>query len=269
MDRSKTDNTSSTPLPSFFNPPINEVVCGMRFQTPEKLRIPHIGLFWGKINTDYPVIQHAPPIASVKGEIPIDQESGLPLQRVWFINKSDDQLIQFQFDRFYFNWRRRKKEYPRYHYVIEQFENILRKMQSFFKELELGDINPIEYELSYINHIVKGEGWETIDDFSNIFSDFVWTQRKGRFLPNPDNINWKVEFLLEEKMGRLSISLKQAIRTEDKVPLLVFELNAHGINELADINTFRNWYDIAHKWIVNGFTDLTTSNAHRIWKRKQ
>jgi hypothetical protein len=89
---------STGTLPSYKNPPVNEVVCGLRFDTPEKLRIPHIGFLWDKFRADYPIIQHAPPIAiaSAKGEILVDQAIGMPLPRVWFINKSDDQLVQFQ-----------------------------------------------------------------------------------------------------------------------------------------------------------------------------
>ncbi len=260
---------SSVELPSYKKPPVNDVICGMRFHTPAKLRIPHIGLLWNKFRMDYPRIQHAPPITSAKGELLIDQESGLPIQRVWFINKSDDQLIQFQFDRFYFNWRRKEGEYPRYPHVIEHFERVLNIVEIFFKEFDLGDITPIEYELSYINHISKGEGWETIDDLSRIFSDFVWEQRVGRFLPNPSGIVWKTEFPLQEKMGRLAVTLNQATRTEDKVPLFVLELKANGLDNSADKKAFRKWFDAAHEWIVRGFTDITTPEIHQIWEREK
>ncbi|GAG78987.1 unnamed protein product, partial [marine sediment metagenome] len=47
-------------LPSYKNPPVNEVVCGLRFDTPDKLRIPHIGFLWDKFRADYPIIQHVP-----------------------------------------------------------------------------------------------------------------------------------------------------------------------------------------------------------------
>lgn len=139
---------SSDVLPSFKNPPVNEVVCGMRFQTPDKLRIPHIGFLWEKFRADYPVIEHATPIASVKGEVVVDMVTGMPLPRVWFINKSDDQLVQFQFDRFYFNWRRRQSDYPRYDHVIKNFESVLNNIAIFFNEFEFGELRPIEYELA-------------------------------------------------------------------------------------------------------------------------
>lgn len=260
---------SSVALPSYRKPPINEVVCGMRFSTPDKLRIPHIGLLWNNFRLNYPSIQHAPQIASVKGEILVDDVTGLPLPRVWFINKSDDQLVQFQFDRFYFNWRYRQNVYPRYPYVIEKFENVRNTIVDFFRESELGKLNPIEYELTYINHMIKGREWTTVDDLSKIFSDFIWKQTPGRFLPNPANVAWQIEYPLLEKKGHLIVSLKPAIRTEDKVPLLVLELTARGFDESVGKDAFRKWFDMAHEWIVRGFTDITTADIHKIWEREK
>ncbi len=255
-------------LPSYKNPPINEVVCGMRFHAPDMLRIPHIGFLWNKFRTDYPIIQHAPPIASVKGEILVDEATGMLLPRVWFINKSDDQLVQFQFDRFYFNWRRRQNDYPRYDYVIKSFERVLNTIVNLFGEFELGEFKPIECELSYINHIPMGQGWNTIDDLPGIFSNFVWKQTKTRFLPNPEKVAWQAEFPVREKKGHLIVNLKQATRTEDKVPLLVLELKARGIGESASKENIREWFDLAHEWIVRGFTDLTTPEIQKIWERE-
>jgi uncharacterized protein (TIGR04255 family) len=257
---------STGALPSYKNPPVNEVVCGLRFDTPANLRIPHIGLLWDKFRTDYPIIQHAPPIASAKGEILVDQAIGMPLPRVWFINKSDDQLVQFQVDRFYFNWRRIQSEYPRYDHVIKNFESVLNTIVNFFSEFELGELKPIEYELSYINHIPNGQGWDTIDDLPRIFLDFVWKQTKGRFLPNPEKASWQTEFPLPKKKGHLIVNLKQVTRTEDKISLLVLELKARGIDESANKEAIREWFDLAHEWIVRGFTDLTTPEIHKIWE---
>ncbi|RJQ46681.1 MAG: TIGR04255 family protein [Nitrospiraceae bacterium] len=256
-------------LPGYKNPPINEVVCGMRFHVPDKFRITHVGLLWDKFRKDYPIIQHAAPVATAKGEIHVDMTTGLLLPRVWFISESDDQLIQFQLDRFYYNWRRRQSEYPRYSHVINNFESILNIIEQYFNEYELGELQPIELELSYINHIPKGQGWDTIDDLSNIFSDFIWKQSSERFLPSPDKITWKAEFLLPEKKGQMVVNLKQATRTEDKVPLFVLELTARSIGGLESKKAIREWFDTAHEWIVCGFTDLTTSEIQKIWEREK
>lgn len=263
MDRPILDSFSTGILPSYKNPPVNEVVCGMRFDTPDKLRIPHIGLLWDKFRQEYPIVQHASPIAAVQGEIPVDNTTGLPLPRVWFINKRDDQLIQFQFDRFYFNWRRRQNHYPRYSHVIKNFENVLNTVVGFFNEFELGELKPIECELSYVNHIPKDQ------DLSKIFLDFIWRQITGRFLPNPVNIAWQTSFLLPENKGRLNVSLIEAIRTDDKTPIFLLELRTRGLSESTSEKAIREWFDVAHEWIVRGFTDLTTPEAHRLWEREE
>lgn len=255
-------------LPSYKNPPVNEVVSGVHFTPDDKLRITHFGLLWEKFRDDYPTIQHAVPIASGKETMLIDQAIGLPLPRVWFINKTDDQVIQFQIDRFYFNWRRKKGEYPRYAHVIKQFENVRNIIESFFSEYGLGKLEPIECELTYINHIPIGQGWKEINDIPNIFSDFVWKENNNRFLPNPQKINWVSEFDLPEQKGHLIVSLKQAIRADDKVPLLVLELKTQGISESLDEASIREWFDLAHKWIVQGFTDLTSPEIQKIWERE-
>jgi uncharacterized protein (TIGR04255 family) len=256
-------------LPSYKNPPIVEVCCGMKFHASDKLRIPHIGSLWEKFRADYPIIQHAVPLASVMGDIPLDETTGVPLPRVWFINKEDDQLIQFQVDRFYFNWRRRENEYPRYKNIIKNFERVRDNLNDFFVEFELGELKPIEYELTYINHIPEGEGWDTIDDIPKIFSDFAWNQTSGeRFLPNPKGITWQTVFPLPEEKGHLAVSLKQGRQVENKVPVLVFELKARGINESESKGTIREWFDLAHEWIVEGFTDLTTPEIQGIWERE-
>ncbi|MFQ6613373.1 MAG: TIGR04255 family protein [Fidelibacterota bacterium] len=266
MNNTKKSALIPSALVNYNNPPVNEVICGMRFEEPENLRIPHIGFLWEKFRADYPFIQHAAPIASGKGEILFDQATGLPLPRVWFINKRDDQLVQFQKDRFYFNWRRRQNDYPRFHHVIRNFEETLTEIILFFEEFHFGKFRPIENELTYINHIPEGEGWETTDDIPKIFSDFVWKQTKSRFLPNPEKIAWQTEFSLPEQKGRLTVNLKQAIRTEDKIPLLVLELRVHGSCLSDKREDILKWFDLAHEWIVKGFTDLTTTEIQKFWK---
>lgn len=255
-------------LPTYKRPPVNEVVCGLQFQPFDKLFIPHVGLLWAKFRRDYPRIQTAQPIATHKGEVVADSATGLPLPRIWFINDRDDQLIQFQFDRFYFNWRRRREEvYPRYSHVIEHFERALKTFQNFLSEFALGELRIIEFELNYINHIPKEQGWNTIKEIDNIFSDFIWKPTPGRFLPNPVNISWQAEFPMPEEKGILTVSLRKGIRTADKTPLLVLELKARGPAKSNSGEEMRRWFDSAHEMIVLGFSDLTNPDVQKsLWE---
>lgn len=256
-------------LPSYKKPPVIEVVSGMRFHAPEAFTIPYIGLLWNKFRSEYPVVQHAQPIVLPPDQIQIDQATGFPLPRVWFINEQGNQLVQFQTDRFYFNWRYRNDVYPRYSHVIKNFERIRNTVESFFHELGLGELMPIECELTYINHIPKGQGWETVNDLSGVFRDFTWTQREGRFLPNPAGISWRANFQLPEKKGLLTANLKHATRKEDNVQIIVFELTARGLDEPKNNDAVRQWFDLAHEWIVRGFTDFTTPEIQsRVWERE-
>ena len=255
-------------LPSYKNPPINEVYCGVQFRTPVNLCITHFGSLYEKFSDEYPITKHAIPLASAEGEIVLDSATGMPLPRVWFINESGDQLIQFQVDRFYFNWRRKEQDYPRYSHIIESFENVQDNIKDLFAESKLGELNPIKYELSYSNHILKGQGWDTIEDIPSIFTDFVWKKTSDRFLSNPKKITWQTEFSLPENNGSLFVSLKQGVRAENKVPMLILTLKTQGASESPSKEAVREWFNLSHEWIVRGFTDLTTPKIQEIWEKE-
>jgi hypothetical protein len=154
--------------------------------------------------------------------------------------------------------------------VIKNFEVVTDNIVDFFNEFELGEFKPVEYELSYINHIPKGEGWNTIDDLPRVFSEFFWKQTTGRFLPNPSSVGWQAEFSLPEGKGHLGADLRMAIRTDDKIPLFVLTLTARAVGELAmNKKAIREWFDVAHEFIVRGFTDLTSPEVQRsVWERE-
>jgi uncharacterized protein (TIGR04255 family) len=255
-------------LPSYKKPPIDEVVSGLRFHPSQGLTIPHIGLIWDLFRKDYPNIQLAPPIFDPQGQFPLEAQTGLPLPRTLFINKSDDQLIQLQVNRFYFNWRRRGTSYPRYPYVIKEFEKLFDFVKTFFERFELGVLKPVEYELTYINQIPKGQGWDTIDDLPRLIPDFNWRPLTRRFLPTPEKVSWATSFHLPESRGDLKVNLKQGTRILDKVPVLLLELKASGPSISTDKKAMLHWFDLAHEWIVRGFTDLTAAEAHKLWERE-
>jgi len=69
-------------------------------------------------------------------------------------------LIQLQNNRFFYNWRKMHADepYPRYGSVVKKFKANLELFQRFLEEEKLGPFSPTECELTYINHILKGEG---------------------------------------------------------------------------------------------------------------
>jgi uncharacterized protein (TIGR04255 family) len=255
-------------LPSYKSPPVTEVVCGIRYDPPQNFTLPHIGLLWNKFRGDYPEVQHAAPLVSVHGELLLDKVTGAPLPRIWFINRQGNQLIQFQPDRIYFNWRQREDTYPRYEYVILKFEEVLETLQAFFEEFQLGEFTPVECELTYINHIPKKAEHELGEELERIFKDFLWNQ-PPRFLPNPVDISWNLKFALPEKRGGLTATIKRAKLIEGNVPIFVLDFTARGIGISKDRAGIRDWFDTAHEWIVWGFADLTTDTIQKEeWERE-
>ena len=254
---------------SFRKPPVEEVVCDVRFEPLADLRLTHFGLLWQRFRDSYPKVEHAPPLITDLGDMHIDPATGGPLPRVWFIAESDDYLIQFQPDHLIFNWRRREQKYPRFSEVFPRFRGCVETFIAFLSEYGLGPIKIRAFELTYINQIPKGEGWETPSDACNVFKDFKWAHASGRFLPNPDTNSWQAAFLMPEDSGMLITRVRQGKRSADGVPLILFDLVARGAGPNKSIEELDSWFELAHTWIVNGFADLTNEQIQSaIWERE-
>ncbi len=255
----------SNSLPNYKNPPVNEVVCGLSFTKIKKFKSHHIGLFWQKIKDEFPNVEHATRLEDKPPEL--DLKEYLP--RVWFVRNEQNRLIQLQDDKFYFNWRRMQEDeaYPRYETIIKDFTKYLLVFEKFLQKENLGSINPERCELSYINHIPKGDGWESPIDVTNIFRDICWNT-EGRFLPEPVSVGGQAVFQLPDNKGRLELILQQAFRKTDRREMFVLQNKATGLGEDKNMEAVKEWFNVAHKWIVCGFTDVTKENIQKdVWQR--
>jgi len=134
---------------------------------------------------------------------------------------------------------------------------------------ELGSIQLEQLELTYINHIYQGSGWEEFGQVAKIFPDFNWTHGQ-RFLPDPEKINWRTSFMLPDQSGRMHVTIQNAFRRNDKKPLFLFELTVRGIGNNKTIESIWPWFDTAREWIVRGFADLTGAELQQeVWGRHQ
>ena len=265
----------SSPLPDFDNPPVNEVVFGIQFNKLSKLKAPHTGILWEKLGREiYPECQEMAPLSHMIERFdeptlpssPITIEGSPPLPRVFFINATQDHLLQIQQDRFHQNWRKLKSDdkYPRHKKLYPKFLESWKLFSLFINELDMGALEPNQYELTYVNHIPRGEGWVNVIDIEKIFPEFQ-CKTKDRFLPEPENVFWQKIFRLPNDTGRLYTSLRLAMSKESKDQIMIFDLTARGFipNEMDE------WFGIAHEWIVRGFADLTGQSVQdSVWKRK-
>jgi uncharacterized protein (TIGR04255 family) len=255
-------------LASYEKPPLVEVVCGLRFEPLQKLRIPHLGVYWSGIEQEFPTCEHAPPLDLIPDLF--DAGAGLPMPRVWLINKAEDRLIQLQKNAFIYNWRKREGAgaYPRFRKLFREFKEHLSTFQSFLNERQIGIVTPTDCELTYINHITKDQGWESAGDFGRFFRDVTWRAEGTRFLSVPQNMGWTASFALPEDKGVLHAKIDQGSRKVDNVPVLVLELRARGLGADRTPKAVNGWFAAAHERIVCAFEDLTDPETQKtVWKK--
>ena len=109
---------------------------GVQFTPATEYSQVRVSEVWSLFRKDFPLTQEAPPLT------PTFETFGLPQggrggpqfnvrsmpehSRYWFISPNEEELLQFQKDRFLHNWRKiggRTNEYPRFETLIAKFES--------------------------------------------------------------------------------------------------------------------------------------------------
>ena len=267
------------PLPDYEKPPVTEVVIGIQFNNLEKFGPVHAGLYWQRIRKKYPKFEARPPLGFVKESFGVKKETmqesrieitQFPVPRTWFLKDDESRLVQLQSTHFFHNWKKVKREdiYPRYDVIKEEYKKLWEGFLVFVNEQNLGEVKPNIWELTYVNHIPQGQGWNSLKDIAKLFP--CWSGATSEnYLPEPENLALSVSYLFPEEKGRLHIKLDQVIRIDDNSEGLRLNLTARGKLDNSDINQILPCFEKGHEWIVRGFTDFTSQEAHNIWGRKE
>lgn len=251
----------------FENPPIDEIVCGISFDSITELRSGHFGILWQKFRPDFPKIEDHIPVDPISRE-ELANLNTLPLPRVWFLHRDENEIIQVQRNRFFYNWRKRRvnDEYPGYKKVVENFERYLSRFQEFLLEENLGDLVPQQYELTYIDLIPKGQGWESPGNLEKIFPNLLSLTKQGIFLSDVRGIGWQIILDLPNGLGEIGISIRNAQRDSNKQEFIHMEFKA--MSNRAYQPTIA-WFEDAHNTIMNLFCNLISNEIQEeFWGRK-
>lgn len=262
-------------LPSYESPPVIEVACGVHFEPMSGFTLPFFGAFWQTIREQYPTTEEKQPLAPVIEKLGPGDDVGthilgfntVPLPRVFLIDDSKNWVMQMQRDRFLHNWRKTDEEsvYPRFPTVSQRFFAAWHRFSEFCTREKVGAIQPLQLELTYINHIPLGQGWGRVCEVGNVVPDVCWRPDHS-FLPDPESIGWNASFLLPEQQGRLHVQLRRGLRQKDRKTVLLCELTARGMNLGESIEP---WFEMAREWIVRGFTDLTSEHVQKVYWRRE
>ncbi len=189
--------------------------------------------------------------------------------RYWYIDETETRLLQVQKDRFIHNWRRVKDEpYPHYDDIRPRFEKEWLEFCSFLKDEGYDKPAVNQCEVTYVNHIEPGTDGTEVGDLGKVIS--CWSgSYSGQFLRQPETVTFNVRYLIPENRGRLHIIGQPVIRKRDAKQVFQLNLTARGKPNSSELQDILEWLDLGHRWIVNGFTDFTTPEMHRAWKRKE
>ena len=254
------------PTPTYENPPINEIVCGIRFDSIQSLQSGHLGILWQQFRADFPKTEDQNLVTSVPEE-DLAPPNKPPLPRVWFIHENENEVIQVQRNCFLHNWRKRRPDdkYPGYEKVVDNFEKYLSCFEAFLAAEDLGRLVPREYELTYIDLIPKGHGWESLGDLAKIFPNLLSRTSENMLLNDVQGISWQTIFDLPNRLGQLGVSIRNAQRVSDNQQIIYIEFKA--ISSGADKPT-RGWFNAAHNTITQLFSNLVSNDIQeKFWGR--
>lgn len=265
--------------PDFERPPVVETVLSVQFERLGGMRAVHFGSLWQKLKPTFekteerpalePAIERFPEPAPHGARLQFEAVETPPLPRLWFLNDAGDEMVQVQNDRFIKNWRKADagQSYPRYDQTIRPaFERDWALFKSFVAEEALGDIKVNQCEVTYVNHIVSGDGWMKMDEIEKIFT--FWKQPPADPLPGrAEDFGFHARFPIrderERPIGRLHVEVHPALNNADNRPMYVMNLTARGM-----CGDGIGFLDIGRLWIVNTFRNITTKDMHAVWGEK-
>lgn len=271
-------------LPDFASPPVIEVAVSLTFSALRALRVAQLGLLWSEYRDRYPVVEEHPPlppslerfgtVANKNVGLQIEFTALHPVPRVWFMNQAGTELVQVQQDRFVYNWRKAGDEddYPRFESVVARFQREVEVLRSFLAKEQIGDLDPLQCELTYVNRIpVEGTGQTPRDAFEVL--RIVQPLRDAKFLPAPEDLRIGVRYLMRdesnEPVGRLLIESDPAYGISDNESMNLLKLTALLRPDGPWPEGILRSLERGRTWIVRGFADITTASMHTEWGRRQ
>jgi len=262
---------TSHDLPNYRSPPVVEVVIGTQYKPLEGFSAAHIGLYWSTIKNKFPNLDEQPPLPHLVHNQPIRVElSDRPeIPRCWFIADSNNQLLQLQRDRFILNWRKINidDEYPRYPKIRDDFFTYWKGFVDFLTGNSISLPNLDLLELTYVNLIPQGQGWENMGDVGKVFLPINWPKHT-KLLPVPKTVRTTLVFMLPKHAGQLRVELNPVFPENEPQKLrLSLTVTGHP-TDLESTSAIFDWFDMAREWIVCGFADLVGPITDNLWGKQ-
>ena len=164
--------------PKFRNPPLIERAVSVSFAELSQFSLGDFGLFWSEVRSEFPDCEAQPLVRSEvetfdrfqpqQPEIRLLLSDALP--RAFYRNPARGELIQIQRDRFSFNWIKTGPDhnYPHSEAVLERFLAMFDQFAKFIADRGLGEIAPVQCELTNVNVIPVSDVGESFPDVATV-----------------------------------------------------------------------------------------------------
>jgi uncharacterized protein (TIGR04255 family) len=267
----------SSRLPRFETPPVVETVLSAQFVHLPNFSTALAGWFWKRyLSAEWPKAKDAPRIEDqferfdtpgvfvppLAWRVSREMES----QRVQLIRSDDQRMIQIQNTRFILNWKKMHEHYPTYEVLSPEFRDHFAKFQAFIQDAGLGAISLNQWEVTYVNHIPKGELWDSPSDWKRIlpglYTPAAWNQLDLETFSG----HWR--FALSDKRGRLYIAVQHTRLAPKEPETLILQLTARGFVDAQKGWSLESGFDLGHEHIVQTFASITSEPAQAHWRRK-
>src|SRR5262249_22783622 len=147
----------------------------------------------------------------------------------------DDRVIQLQINRYTYNWRKKDACYPRYETIYPEFMSKLQGFRDFLRMAGLEDISLNQWEITYVNHIPRGELWSSQNDWYRVFPGLYHSPDQSG-LVQFESITGEWHYEIVPQRGRLHIVGRHSKNIETSQEFLELQLTARGPIEQEDPN---------------------------------
>lgn len=180
-----------------------------------------------------------------------------------------DRMIQVQNGRFHYNWLGQEgKTYPRYADAVRpEFAQALGGFLGFVQANELGEVQPNQWEVTYVNHLVKGRVWERPEDWARLFNGLPGPFRDTD-TAHLEGFSGHWRYEIPDRRGRLHVEIKHGrVGPPPGDEAIVMTLTARGSPpEASDVvEQIGSGLDLGHQVIVESFRDLASDEARQHW----
>jgi uncharacterized protein (TIGR04255 family) len=248
-------------------PPVVETSLGCFFADIPDWNILHFGALWEKFRAKYPNVEFPPPvIQNLEPPITVRWTPGdslVPI-RVLFTDERKTQLVQLQTNLFLHNWRKRDERptYEHYDHILPLFKADWEVFTSFLDEQKLKRPKFTRCEMTYFNHIVRGEHWATYEDLPKLFR--LWRGFDAHSIfKNIEQAAFNVVQAVGK--GKVNIVVSPGVRLADGKEILQMTVTAARVTEGSEDKDLFDGLNECHDIALKAFREFVTDEALKGW----